>query len=92
MSKRFNVLKISLSILFLAVFLFLIALFSSAIYTRNKHIENYNKGVYLLQEGRYTEAIDSFRNIPNCTQYKDISELFDEYQIPVCPNCGLPLE
>lgn len=86
MSKRFKILSTS------AVILFLIVFFSSAVYKRNKYIEFYNEGVYLLQEGRYTEAIESFRNIPNYIQYKDISELFDEYQIPVCPNCGLPLE
>ena len=85
MSKRFKILSTSAVILFLVFF-------SSAAYKRNKYIEFYNEGVYLLQEGRYTEAIDSFRNIPNYIQYKDISELFDEYQIPVCPNCGLPLE
>ena len=38
------------------------------------------------------QHIHHFRNIPNYIQYKDISELFDEYQISVCPNCGLPLE
>ena len=87
MSKRFKILVMSS-----LVILFLIIFFSSAIYKRNEYIEIYNEGVYLLQEGRYTEAIESFRNIPNYIQYKDISELFDEYQIPVCPNCGLPLE
>ena len=86
MSKRFKTLSTS------AVILFLIVFFSFAVYKRNKYIEFYNEGVYLLQEGRYTEAIDSFRNIPNYIQYKDISELFDEYQIQVCSNCGLALE
>ena len=86
MSKRFKILLISAVILFLIVFI------SFGIYDRNKYKEFYNEGVYLLQEGRYIEAIDSFRNIPNYTNYKDISELFNKYQIPVCPNCGLPLE
>ena len=75
----------------IVVVIFLI-LFEYYIYKRNKYIEFYNEGVYLLQEGRYTEEIESFRNIPNYIRYKDISELFDEYQIPVCHNCGLPLE
>lgn len=86
MSKRFKILLISAVILFLIVFI------SFDIYDRYKYKEFYNEGVYLLQEGRYIEAIDSFRNIPNYTNYKDISELFNKYQIPVCPNCGLPLE
>lgn len=86
MNKRFKILATSSVILFLIVF------FSSAIYTRNKYTEIYNEGVYLLQEGRYTKAIDCFHNIPNYIQYKDISELLNKYKIPVCPNCGLPLE
>lgn len=68
MSKRFKILLISAVILFLIVFI------SFAIYDRNKYKEFYNEGVYLLQE-----AIDSFRNIPNYTNYKDISELFNKY-------------
>ena len=86
MNKRFNIFCMSVTIIFLI-------LFSFAVYKRNKYnTEIYNEGVYLLQEGNYTEAIETFSNIPNYIQYKDIPELLNEYQIPVCPNCGLPLE
>ena len=86
MNKRFNIFCMSVAIIFLI-------LFSFAVYKRNKYnTEIYNEGVYLLQEGNYTEAIETFSNIPNYIRYKDIPELLNEYQIPVCPNCGLPLE
>ena len=86
MNKKINIFCMSIVIIFLI-------LFSFAVYKRNKYnTEIYNEGVYLLQEGNYTEAIETFSNIPNYIRYKDIPELLNEYQIPVCPNCGLPLE
>ena len=72
--------------------IFIVAFFGSAFHTRNKYIEFYNEGVSLLEEENYTDAIDRFSNIPNYIDYEDIRELLEEYQIDVCPRCGLILE
>lgn len=64
-----------------------------AIDTKNSYIEIYNNGVSLLEYGKFDEAVDTFSEIPEYIDYKDIRELLDKYGIDnVCPECGHVLE
>lgn len=75
-------------LIFLAIILFFIIFFTSAFYKRKEYMGFYNKGVSLLEEGKYSEALDSFSEIPDYIRYQDIAELLDKYDIQVCPYCG----
>ena len=64
-----------------------------AIDTKNSYIEIYNNGVSLLEYGKFDEAVDTFSEIPEYIDYKDIRESLDKYGIDnVCPECGHVLE
>ena len=84
--------KTKVTIIISSIIVFLIAFFGYAFYTRNRYIEIYDKGVSLLEEGKYEEAIDCFNDIPDYIRYQDIAELLDEYDVPVCRHCGSLLE
>ena len=71
---------------------FLIIFFCFAVYTKNEYTRIYDEGVYLLKTGNYKDSIERFNDIPNCTDYRDISELLEKYELSMCPNCGSLLE
>ena len=71
---------------------FLIIFFCSAVHMRNEYTRIYDEGVYLLETGNYKGAIECFNDIPNYTDYRDVSELLEKYEFSICPNCGSLLE
>ena len=75
----------------LAIILFFVLFLGSAVKTRDKYFEIYNRGVSLLESGQYFEAIECFENISNYMGYRDIPELLEKYQV-VCPECGSVLK
>lgn len=86
MGKKFRI------IISLTIIIFLIVFFSSAFYTREKYIKIYDEGVSLLDAGNYKEAIECFNDIPNYTNYRDISKLLEKHGFSICPYCGSLLE
>lgn len=64
----------------------LIGFAKMAIDIRNSFTEIYNKGVVYLNEGKYQKAVECFKEIPNYLNYRDISDLLQEYD--TCPECG----
>lgn len=59
---------------------------------KNHYSELYEEAVSFLEAGDYDAAIDKFEEIPNYTQYRDVSELLINHKIDVCPNCGHALK
>ena len=73
-------------------FVIMVAFVSFTIYKRNEYTVIYNEGIYLLEQGKLTDAIECFEDIPDYINYRDMPEVLDRYNIPVCPHCGYPLE
>lgn len=86
MSKKANI------ITFRVIFLLLIITFGYAFHMRGEYRKVYDNGVSLLEEGKYTEAVDCFSDIPDYMDYQDISKLLNKYGVSVCPHCGALLE
>ena len=84
MSKKFRI------IINLMIIVFLIVFFSYVFYTKEKYIKIYKEGVSLLDAGNYKESIECFNDIPNYTNYRDISKLLEKHKI--CQYCGSLLE
>lgn len=80
------------TIIIILIIIFIISFFASAFYTRNKYIQIYNEGVSLLYEGNHIKAIERFKDIPRYEDYRNISELLDEYYYQHCPYCGNIME
>lgn len=86
MSKKNRIIISLIIIIFLTVF------FSFTFYMREKNIKIYNEGVSLLESGKYKEAVERFDDIPDYTNYRDISKLLEKYGFSICPYCGALLE
>lgn len=72
---------------------FLTAIMFSLIAIKDNYNKIYNEGVSFLESGEIDSAIECFDQIPNYIQYKDIKELFIEYEIDnICPNCGKSID
>lgn len=80
--------KQKIAILIFMVLSFILVFISFAYYKKHEYAEVYSKGVQLLNEGNVDSALDCFDNIPNYTRYRDISQLLEESNIQICPNCG----
>ena len=86
MGKRVNIITFGI------IFLFFILSIGYAFHMRGAYRKVYDNGVSLLEDGKYTEAVDCFSGIPDYMDYRDVSELLNKYGVSVCPHCGTLLD
>ena len=75
-------------IVFGILFILGFSIFYSTLTIKDHYLKIYNEAVSFLEAGDYDAAIARFEEIPNYTEYRDVSELLINYKIDVCPHCG----
>lgn len=76
------------------VFIMLVSLLLLGYFSLAEHARRYNRSIYdqsveLFEDGKYEEAVECLRQIPDYMQYRGVPELLHKYDIDfVCPKCG----